>query len=165
MMNSADAGVMYWIECIAKIAITIPNDSDPLSPINIFAGFQLKNKNARSVTVKNEDNEISNSSPFSIPIAKKVTNITMDIDAASPSSPSIRFKAFVYPAMAKKVKGKTNQAGKTISYPKYVPKEYMAKSFIYNKRDAKKIKINFILGEISFRSSNVPTINTMAIAA
>ena len=68
--------------------------------------------------VKNDDRKIINSSLFSIPMTKKTTNITTDIDAASQSSPSIKFRALVYPAMAKNVKGKTNQVGNIISYPK-----------------------------------------------
>ena len=147
-----------------KIAITIPNDSEPLSPINSFAGFQLNNKNAKSVTIKNDDKEISNSSLYSKPIPKKVTNITRDIDAAKPSNPSIKFKALVYPAIAKKVKGNTIQSGKITSYPKYDPNEYMAKSFTYNNKEEKKMKMNFALGEISFISSQSPAMNTMDIA-
>ena len=103
--------------------MTIPRAKEPLSPMKTFAGCQLKSKKANSATVKNDEREISNVSPFSIPMAKKVTNITIEIDAANPSSPSIRFSALVYPAIAKNVKGKTSQEGNIISYPIYVPKE------------------------------------------
>jgi hypothetical protein len=143
--------------------ITIPNVKEPLSPIKIFAGYQLNNRNERSVTIKNEESEISNSSLNCKPTAKKVPSITIDIVDANPSNPSIKFNAFVNPAIAKNVNGKTHQIGKTISYPKYVPNEYMAKSFKYKNKDEKKIKENFVLGVTFFISSQIPTINTNAI--
>jgi len=92
-----------------------------------------------------------------------VINVTIDITDANPSRPSIKFNAFVNPAIAKNVNGKTSQVGKIISYPKYVPSENKAKSFKYNTKAERNMKISFVLGLIVLTSSQTPAICTIAI--
>jgi len=59
IINSIEIGATYSAERMAKMEMTIPSVNEPLSPMNIFAGCQLNNKNANTVTIKKEESEIS----------------------------------------------------------------------------------------------------------
>lgn len=71
-----------------------PNINEPVSPINIFAGFKLNNKNPKHVPIVILPNTTISFILNIIPITVRQVNISAVTLVASPSIPSVRFTAF-----------------------------------------------------------------------
>ena len=86
--------------CLDKIAIVpivAPRQSDPVSPINIFAGLALKTKNPNIPPTNIKQNNPISKYPYNNPvlyriIPKVVIEIT-ERPPASPSNPSVKLTA------------------------------------------------------------------------
>ena len=66
-----------------------PKSSEPVSPMNTFAGCKLNNKKARHIPIKLVPNITISFVPVIIPIAVKHVSIIVVTDVASPSIPSV----------------------------------------------------------------------------
>ena len=79
----------------AKVPITPPRASEPVSPINIFAGKALNFKNPSKAPAKAIAKTATSKFCVLKPtIAKKVNTIIVT-EVASPSTPSVKFTALV----------------------------------------------------------------------
>lgn len=88
---------------------------DPVSPINIFAGCKLNIKNPKQAPHKiDPKSEISNIS-YLTAITVRQAIIIIDIEAPSPSIPSVKFTAFVAASITKITNGIYKNAGNIIS--------------------------------------------------
>ena len=88
---------------IERVASKNPANKAPESPINIFAGWKLYVKNASIAPAKiNAINAlIAFVGVIATAINPRVTDDIVTIDPASPSTPSIKFKAFEIPTIHK----------------------------------------------------------------
>ena len=58
MINTIDVVVVYLSDKMLRTAITNPRVSEPLSPIKILAGFQLKIKKAIKAAINEAEREM-----------------------------------------------------------------------------------------------------------
>lgn len=70
--------------------------SEPVSPINTFAGYMLNNKNPIVLPKTIEENADISLFPSLIDAITKNIIIIAVTPAAKPSNPSVRFKLFVH---------------------------------------------------------------------
>lgn len=89
-----------------------PNINEPVSPINIFAGFKLNNKNPKHVPIVILPNTTISFILNIIPITVRQVNISAVTLVASPSIPSVRFTAFDVPSNTSIANGIYNHTGK-----------------------------------------------------
>ena len=75
--------------------ITPPNRSDPVSPINTFAGCKLNIKNPNTPPITILPNIDISVTPCNIPTTVKQVIIIVDILDDNQSIPSVKFTAFV----------------------------------------------------------------------
>ena len=91
------------------VAIIKPTNRLPQSPINILAGWKLKNRNP----VKAPDRASITTARTTLPCHRASIAITAqaipDIPAARPSKPSMRLMALVTPTIHRMVTGQANQ--------------------------------------------------------
>lgn len=91
----------------AMLLTAAPKNSEPVSPINTFAGYALYLKNPRIPPVSAAANIMRsldhvNVAASPIKMSAKVTEFTKETPPAKPSKPSVRFTLFVS-AMRKKI--------------------------------------------------------------
>ena len=85
--------LIFKYSAIAEI--TPPKSSEPVSPINTFAGCKLNIKKPKIVPITTLPNTDISGCPNNIPIiVKQVIIIALTLDA-KPSIPSVRLIAFV----------------------------------------------------------------------
>ena len=92
------------------VASKNPENRVPLSPINIFAGLKLNVKNAsiEPARIKPINALIGLGGQTVIAKIARVMALTVTTEPASPSTPSIKFKAFEIPTIHKSVIGYDN---------------------------------------------------------
>ena len=88
-----------------------PSRSEPVSPINIFAGCKLNNKNAKHIPIKLAPNTTISFTPVTIPITVKQVNIIVVTDVLNPSIPSVKFIALVVASITTIENGIYNHIG------------------------------------------------------
>ena len=81
-----------------------PTVKDPVSPINIFAGYLLYFKKPKQLPIVIQLKKHEYKSLLIKPNIKKPVQLIMEMPAARPSSPSIQFKAFIIPTIQINVK-------------------------------------------------------------
>ena len=111
---------MYASALILRIEITKPSVREPLSPMKIEAGYQLKTKNAKSAVIKESEIMTIKKSLFTYPMVSSAERMIIPRVDAKPSIPSMRLKALVKLSTLKIVKGRANHP-KEICSPKKVP--------------------------------------------
>ena len=79
--------------------ITPPNSNEPVSPINTFAGCMLNNKNPKTTPITIVPNITTSFTSKIIPITVKQVIIIVETVGHNPSTPSVRFIAFVVPSI------------------------------------------------------------------
>ena len=94
-MPATTTSISGILSIIATLQNAPPSASEPVSPINTFAGYPLNNKNPRVEPVTTAENPVSALSPAIIDIQVKKIIIIVVTLAAKPSKPSVRFKLFV----------------------------------------------------------------------
>ncbi len=93
------------VRAIEKNASANPSDMLPASPMNSLAGWRLYLRNAISTPQNAMPNTTSCICPLRYARAVNVAKATSDTPPASPSSPSIMFRAFITPMVQKMVIG------------------------------------------------------------
>ena len=93
-IKSNNNGIFKY-KAIAEI--TPPNKSEPVSPINTFAGCKLNIRNPNTAPITMLPNTDISGCPNIIPITVKHVNIIALTLDAKPSIPSVKFTAFVVP--------------------------------------------------------------------
>ncbi len=121
--------------------MTNPRVREPLSPMKMEAGFQLKRRNAKREEINAPEISIMKRSSFWYPTVKKVPNMIILTIAAKPS---IRLSALVNPTTARTVKGSASQP-KESSKPKKVPRSEM---IIWSKDYKFNIHLDYYLANI-----------------
>ena len=79
--------------------ITPPKNSEPVSPINAFAGYMLNIKNANTAPIVIAPNITISFTPNIVAIIVKHVIIIADTVDDNPSIPSVKFTAFVVPSI------------------------------------------------------------------
>lgn len=69
--------------------------SEPVSPMNIFAGCRLNIKNPKHAPHSTQPNTVISSMPYLAAMTDRHAIIIIEMDAPNPSIPSVRFTAFV----------------------------------------------------------------------
>ena len=81
-----------------------PKNREPVSPINIFAGFRLKNRNPRDAPISAEE-RMATSYIVAALTKRNDAPIAKATEAASPSIPSVRLAEFTEPIRATRAIG------------------------------------------------------------
>ena len=90
---------------MAAAARPPPRARDPVSPINILAGFLLNTRNPRHPPHTAAQKYEPAAKPYVIPTTEK-NKVTRAVDPdARPSSPSVKFTAFVIASITKTING------------------------------------------------------------
>lgn len=100
---------------IAIITIAPPSKSEPVSPINIFAGCKLNIKNPRHAPQSVSPIKAISYTPLFIAIIDNAAIIIIETLLANPSIPSVKFTAFVAASITNIINGRYIKSGNFIS--------------------------------------------------
>ena len=86
---------MVVLGIVPLLLLPLRSSSEPVSPINIFAGCRLNIKKPKHAPHSTHPKTVISSIPYFAAITDRHAMIIIEIDAPSPSIPSVRFIAFV----------------------------------------------------------------------
>ena len=86
---------MAFLGIMPLLLLLLRRRSEPVSPINIFAGCKLNIKNPKHAPHNTQPRTVISSIPYLAAITERHAIIIIDMDAPNPSIPSVRFTAFV----------------------------------------------------------------------
>ncbi len=109
---NATTATLFTIPETDVTASMYPNNSEPVSPMKIFAGLKLKGRNPREAPAIIAHCITIKSCPNLAAVNKRVVAAMLATPEARPSSPSIKFMVFVIPTNQNNEIAKDNQSNK-----------------------------------------------------
>lgn len=86
---------MAFLGIVPLLLLLLRKSSEPVSPMNIFAGCRLNIKNPKHAPHSTQPKTVISNTPYFAAITDRQAIIIIEIDAPSPSIPSVKFTAFV----------------------------------------------------------------------